>query len=340
MILETPAPLAAVTAALGAGAAATWLACRAGVLDMPNARSSHSRPTPRSGGLGITAGLGAGVLAALLSGADSSPALAAMLAGSGACAALGLADDLFDTPPLIKLSLLALISLSMAAVIGPVTALPLGGGLAVPAPGLIGLAGSALFLFVVINAANFMDGADGMLVAGLLPPALGLAVLLPGGGGLGPAALALAASLAAFFAFNRPPAKVFAGDAGSLAAGAAIGGLALALASHGQEGAVWLAPLLLLPFIGDVLLTLLKRARGRRLSLSAHREHAYQVLLQSGCSHAAVSTLWLLLAATATVYCICLALSFRSAAWFLGGFLTAAAGWALFYVRIHGRPDQ
>ncbi len=335
MNLGEPASLAALTAALGAGAAVTWLAWRAGVLDMPNARSSHSRPTPRSGGLGIAAGLGAGVLAALLFGGQPSPALSAVLAGAGACAALGLADDLFETPPLVKLGLLGFVSVFMTAMIGPVTSLPLGGGLAIPAPGLIGLCGSALFVFVVINAANFMDGADGMLVAGLFPPALGLAVLLPEGSGLGPAALALAASLAAFLAFNRPPAKVFAGDAGSLAAGAAIGGLSLAHAGQGPQGAVWLAPLLLLPFIGDVLLTLLKRARGGRLSLSAHREHAYQVLLQAGSSHAAVSRLWLLLAATATVFCISLTLTDRGPAMFLGGFAIAAAGWLAFYARIH-----
>ena len=99
-----------------------------------------------------------------------------------------------------------------------------------------------------------------------------------------------AASLVEFNAndYARYLERVFAGDAGSLFVGSVYAISALAMAGKGFAGSVWLAPLFVLVFLADVLLTLLRRVRHGRFNLNAHSEHAYQRLVKSGWSHAHV----------------------------------------------------
>jgi UDP-N-acetylmuramyl pentapeptide phosphotransferase/UDP-N-acetylglucosamine-1-phosphate transferase len=280
-------------AALVVSAAVTALALAARVLDFPNLRSSHDKPTPRGGGLGVLAGLGAGALAASFTGVPAA-GLGALLGVTGLFAALGLADDLVTVPTKLKFALFAALCLALAWLAGPVSRVALTLELGVDLPIWLGLIGSALFVFVTVNAANFMDGSDGMLCAVMIPAslALGVAGLVAGAGEASLIGLALAGALAGFAGFNRPPARIFAGDVGSLSVGAAYAGGALAMAGQGFSGSLWLAPLLVLVFLADVLLTLLRRARHGRFSLEAHREHAYQRLIQSGWSHGRVALVY------------------------------------------------
>lgn len=282
--------LALALAGLLSSAVVTALAWKAGVIDQPNARSAHKRPTPRAGGLGIAAGVGAGLAAASvfpMGGAALAP-----IAGTAALfCALGLADDLLTLNEKAKFAAFVSLSLLMAWVSGPVTWLAITPEIGVTLPFVIGLIGSALFVFVTANAVNFMDGSDGMMAAVMLPASLALTVagLVAGAPAAALMAAALAAGLAGFSLFNRPPARVFAGDCGSLLTGSAYAGGALAMAGLGFSGSLWLAPLFVLVFLADVLLTLLRRARQGRFSLSAHREHAYQRLIASGWSHRRVA---------------------------------------------------
>ncbi|MGX6648375.1 hypothetical protein ACWCOP_10600 [Maricaulaceae bacterium MS644] len=271
----------------------TMLAMKAGVIDQPNERSSHKTPTPRAGGLGIAAGLGAG-LAAASAFPVGSAALAPVLAVIALFCALGLADDLLTLNERAKFAVFVTLSLALAWVAGPVDWIGLTPDIAVSLPLWAGLAGSGLFVFVVVNAANFMDGSDGMLAAVLIPAGLALAVAGLVAGALNASLIgaALAAGLAGFIVFNRPPARVFAGDCGALAAGAAYAAGALTMAGQGFSGSLWLAPLFVLVFLADVLLTLLRRARHGRFSLSAHREHAYQRLIAAGWSHRRVAVVY------------------------------------------------
>ncbi len=271
----------------------SWLALRAAVLDHPNARSAHERPTPRAAGLGILAGLGAGLLAAATTPLGSGE-LAGLLAVTGLFAALGLADDLFDLSEGLKFIVFAALCLAITLAAGPVTRLPLTLEIGLDLPLWLGVIGSALFIFTVVNAVNFMDGSDGMLAAVMAPAGVGLAVagLVAGVTSASLIGAALAAALAGFWVFNRPPARAFAGDVGALAAGAAYAGAALAMAGNGFSGSLWLAPLFVLVFLADVLLTLLRRARHGRLRLSAHSEHAYQRLIRQGWSHGRLAQIY------------------------------------------------
>lgn len=271
----------------------TFLVWKAGVLDMPGHRSLHKDPTPRGGGIGVIAAAGAvfACLAFLPVPHGDALALLSLVIVMGA---LGTADDLLGLSSKTKFAIMAGAALLFAWSIGAPAYLAFSDTLYLALPVWIGLPGAALFLFVVINAVNFMDGSDGMLAAGLIPGAGGLIMggLVTGHLDASFAGAALLGGLAGFLVLNRAPARVFAGDGGSLGAGALYAGGALALAGTGFSGALWLAPLFVLPFLADILLTMARRAAGGRLSLDAHREHLYQRLVGAGWSHTGVALLY------------------------------------------------
>ena len=285
--------------AFGVSLVTAGLVLRLRILDHPNARSNHVNPTPRGGGLGIIVG----VILALCLIPVHAPHDAAALAGLALCvllaAGLGLLDDLYTLSERLKFVCLTVISLVLAGMAGPVTEL------GVALPWLVGWLGSALFVFTLANTVNFMDGSDGLMVATLIPAALALGWLAPGVTGLaafalaaatGQAAQALAAALAGFAVWNAPllapRGSLFSGDVGSLGASVILAGLALIWSSRAGSGAVWLVPLLVLPLLGDVLLTMAARVRAGRSPFMAHRAHAYQLLIAMGANHRKVALIW------------------------------------------------
>ena len=262
------------------------LVMAAGILDHPNARSSHAEPTPRGGGLGALAGTLTGW--ALLPVA--SPSEAAALAGIAICGmlagGLGLLDDLFTLSERLKFLVLLALSLAVSSMAGPVVTLGAG-----DMPWLVGLAGSALFVFTTVNAVNFMDGSDGLIIACLAPAALALGMITGS-----PFPWILAAALAGLAVWNAPllraRGRLFAGDVGALGAAMLLAGLALEWAAGAGGGSAWLAALLFLPLLGDVLLTMGARAKMGRSVFVAHRAHAYQLLIRTGTSHRTVALIW------------------------------------------------
>ncbi|HUF79504.1 MAG TPA: hypothetical protein VMN03_00090, partial [Burkholderiales bacterium] len=127
-----------------------------------------------------------------------------------------------------------------------------------------------------VNLTNFMDGIDWMTIAEMVPIAAALALLgllgaLPSAGTA--VALALCGALIGFAPFNRPAARIFLGDVGSLPIGLIVAWLLLLLAADGQVAAAVILPLY---YLADATLTLMRRiARGERF-WQAHRTHFYQ----------------------------------------------------------------
>jgi UDP-N-acetylmuramyl pentapeptide phosphotransferase/UDP-N-acetylglucosamine-1-phosphate transferase len=127
-----------------------------------------------------------------------------------------------------------------------------------------------------------MDGLDWMTVAEIVPITAALAVI----GGLGvlpPQATAVTLSLCGamigFAYFNRPVAKLFLGDVGSLPIGLLVGWLLLLLAARGHLAAAIVLPLY---YLADATVTLLRRlARGEPV-WQAHRTHFYQLATDRG----------------------------------------------------------
>src|SRR5579871_3506552 len=153
-------------------------------------------------------------------------------------------------------------------------------GVELTLPTLMGAAGSIFWLLVVINAVNFMDGANGLSMGMASIASLGLMVCcaLAGEGTLAIASAGLAGALAGFLLWNVP-GKLFAGDAGALFVGAMLGAISLALAASRPDW-LFVPPILLMPWLTDVILTVVWRARHKKPLFSAHRDHAYQIAMK------------------------------------------------------------
>jgi Fuc2NAc and GlcNAc transferase len=268
----------AVVASLVLGAAGAWAVARwghvLGLIDVPSARSSHRRATPKGGGIGIAAGIGFCAAAVGLPLAFWGPVLGISL--------LGLAADRFDIGPGARLA--------AAFVLAGILLRGMGfSGWA--APSLVTAGFLAVFLVGTANFFNFMDGIDG--IAGLA----GIAgfVLLAWHGifiGADPAltwlALGAAVACGGFLPFNLPRARVFMGDVGSLTLGFLFAALAAAAARDFFDLVCRAA--FLLPFYLDELTTMAVRLRDGESFARPHRRHLYQLLAnEMGIAHWKVS---------------------------------------------------
>lgn len=289
-------------ALVGLSAVIAWAMAGWRVLvDMPNERSSHVRPTPRGGGVGILAAFMLGLLALEMGGAIAPPArpLALGFAAGGLIMGLaGLADDVRSLSFLPKLAAqAAAAAAAMAAgLVVEVVRVP---GLGPVELGAAGYLVTLVWLVGLTNAYNFMDGLDGLAGAtGLLAAVfLALAALTLGQHAVAACALILACACAGFLPFNWPPARIFMGDAGSQLLGFAFAALGVWLAAGDTTGtAIYVVPLLLFHFLFDTVMTAARRTLRGENPTAAHRSHLYQRLNQAGLSHARVS---LLLAAMA-----------------------------------------
>ena len=235
---------------------------RLAVIDTPNERSSHARPTPRGGGIAVLAAV------AICWFVAAPPGLLPLLALGLALGAVGWWDDVRGLPATFRLAAQAgAVGAGLAlADIGPVFQ----GFL----PASLDRALAALVWLWFVNLFNFMDGIDGIAGTEAATIALGLAwataATVPGGG-LAEAAIAGAAL--GFLAWNWPPAKIFLGDVGSQALGFLLGFLLLRAAGDGQWAIALILPLY---FLADATLTLLRRLFAGEAVWRAHRSHAYQ----------------------------------------------------------------
>lgn len=314
--LWLPALVAAVTALILTPIARA-LAIHQGYLDVPNDRSSHHRPTPKTGGYAILAAI---LAAVVVSDAWRDSLVALLVAATLALALMAFVDDQRPLSRLLRLYLQLAVALFVAwgiAFTGTASAGPL--------MTAITALFAVIWLVGVVNAYNFMDGLNGIAGVSAVITGLVLAVLAVRAGELPLAALAvaLAAAAAGFLPFNLPSGSIFIGDAGSTVLGIVIGGLVLAVGK--TDVALLAAALPLTPFLLDAGITIVRRAlRGERFFATPHRTHFYQQLQQLGWSHGAVAGLY----GAHTAACGALALAFEGLTVFQRGLALAAIGLA------------
>ena len=248
-------------------------------LAKPNARSSHRQPTPQGGGIAVIAAtIVATVLGIFILGASFTASLRMAFVSAVVMACVGAADDVRTLDVAPRLALQAL------AVLATIYALPDDLRVISFLPWwlerLLLFAGGVWF----VNLVNFMDGIDWMTAAEIIPIAAALVVL----GCLGAlvrdgiaVALALGGAMLGFAYFNRPTAKLFLGDVGSLPIGLITGWLLVLLAGNGQLTAALLLPLY---YLADATLTLLRRLSNGERVWQAHRTHYYQRATDRGFS--------------------------------------------------------
>lgn len=273
------------------------LAARRRWFDVPNDRSSHTRPTPRGAGSVIVlvslAGLAAGF------GLDRAPLglapFAAYAAGAALVAALSWIDDLRGVHFAARFMAHGLAAAALLAFAAPPReiALPFLGTVEI---GFWGWPLAFLWIVGLTNAYNFMDGIDGIAGTQALLAGAGWACAfwISGSPFLAGVAAVLGGASLGFLARNWSPAKVFMGDVGSAFLGYTFA--ALPLLARMESGVDPKLPVLglamLWPFVFDSLLTFLIRLARRENVFQAHRTHLYQRLVRSGMSHASVTLLY------------------------------------------------
>jgi Fuc2NAc and GlcNAc transferase len=262
-------------------------ALRWGMLDHPNARSSHGRPIPRTGGVALLAAMLVG-LATSGSSLVAAPSHAAFLGCLAGVAVLGFWDDRRGLSAFVRLVFQTTLAAVFVAFAGGLDRLPLPPPLDLPL-GWLGMPMAILWIVAVINFYNFIDGIDGLAGLQAVITGLGLAAL-----GFDPlasvAGISLAGASLGFLAHNWSPARIFLGDAGSGLLGLAFAALPLLAPRESRSANVLFAAISLWFFLADAVWTLARRvARGDRW-YEAHREHLYQRLVRSGLSHASVTT--------------------------------------------------
>ena len=267
----------AVSFTLGIGfpALVKPLLLRLNLVDVPNHRSSHQRVTLRGGGIAI-------ILVALVTWLwfaffrDDSvhPALLWSIGAVICFGILGLAEDLKELPVKVRIAGQFLLSLAF------------GWGLC----GALGL--SLLWLLLIpfagvflINAANFMDGTNG--ISGLHGTATGATALIAGSMAddvsLMVFGCVVLGAFGGFLPWNFPKAQMFLGDVGSYALGASM--WAAGIWVWASTGSVLFAVAPFLVYSADVIFTLARRLARRVDVTEAHREHVYQRINQAYGSH-------------------------------------------------------
>ena len=247
-------------------------------LARPNARSAHKEPTPQGAGIAVigATALAVAAFALLAPGQLYEPLrLAVIFACTIALAVVGVTDDIrpLEALPRLVLQLIA-VGILIAALPAELRLIP-----ALPwwLERACVLIGGVWF----VNLTNFMDGIDWMTVAEMVPltatlTAFGLAGALPDDGTV--VAVALCGAMLGFAPFNRPVARVFLGDVGSLPIGFLLTWLLVLLASRHLAAAA----LLPLYYAADATVTLLRRLmKGERIT-QAHRSHFYQRAVDNG----------------------------------------------------------
>lgn len=257
----------------------TWVlrryALSRSLIDIPNARSSHSVPTPRGGGVAIVLSFLAAVPLLVGAGVLSWDFALAMLGAGAGVAILGFLDDHGHVAARWRLlghffaaawALFWLGGLPVINVAGMTVNL-----------GWLGHVFAAFYLVWMLNLYNFMDGIDGLASIEAVSACLGACLIywFAGYADLIWMPLLLAAAVAGFLYWNFPPARIFMGDAGSGFLGIMLGVLSLQ-GAWAAPRLLWVWLILVGVFIVDATFTLVRRlARGDKV-YEAHRSHAYQ----------------------------------------------------------------
>ena len=237
------------------------VAHRTGMVDRPGSLKVQSTPVAYLGGVAVFAGV-FGAIAATTSRVLIPLALALLL---------GLFDDRLDISPRIRVICEAVIAL-------------IGGALVPAGDGALGVAITALLILGLLNAVNLLDGLDGLAAGVCSASAIGFAFISEDPRLL---ALSLLGALIGFLIFNRPPARIYLGDAGAYLIGVALAILAAqslnGASSTSASIAIWAAlPLIVAVPILDTLVAILRRLRAGDPIFSGDRSHIYDQLCDRG----------------------------------------------------------
>ncbi len=294
-----------------------------GCVDQPGGRKTHQAPIVRIGGVAICTG----ALMALLvtwqlggfssaSFSESLPILGLILGGFGFFC-IGVSDDYFNLPPLIRLSLQAVISTivwSMGVQVEYIP-LPLIGAVST---GLLSLPITFLWLAGMANAINWMDGLDGLAAGISTIAALTLSLCsVHSHPDVALIALAVAGATLGFLRYNRYPAQIYMGDGGSYFLGFMLAGIgAVGFMQAGTLTATLMPYIALAVPVLDMVFVIIARLLDGKSPMFGDRRHLHHRWLQAGLSQQAV--VWLIYGVTFCTELATIALPMNGLGWLIG----------------------
>jgi UDP-GlcNAc:undecaprenyl-phosphate GlcNAc-1-phosphate transferase len=280
------------------------------ITDVPVDRSAHNHPTPRAGGAAIVISffMGAWFLFQIHPPplGFSWKSLCLITGGVLLGAGVSFMDDMKHVPYRIRLIIQALITMIFVSVGLKIHCPMLGGGIGIL---FIEFFLTLLFVIFVTNAANFVDGLNGLLSGSVmiaLPFMIATTTLLPGSAASDYwtylVCITLLGAILGFYLYNFPRGRIFLGDVGSIFIGLMIGIIALMGQKGHPEQPTWLvihARLFLLIYpLGfiwfDPVFTVFRRYLLGRSMFEPNRDFLLHLLHRAGYSHAAVSGLYYL----------------------------------------------
>ncbi|MBQ9806115.1 MAG: undecaprenyl/decaprenyl-phosphate alpha-N-acetylglucosaminyl 1-phosphate transferase [Clostridia bacterium] len=263
MLLALATAFAAVIVLMPFTVAFAW---RSGAIDVPRDwRRMHKQSVPRNGGMAIILGLTLGSV--LL---EPTSFLGALLVCGFAVFFVGLADDVYSLSPWIKLGVQG------AAAVGIV--------IETTDFQAVESVGAVIWILLLTNAHNFIDGLDGLFGGVAITEACGLGLLLWVQGEMQASEFSFLLGVAcfAFRLFNRHPAKIFAGDCGSGSVGFLLGALSLPLFQNGASELVVSAGLLFAYPLTDLGCAVLRRVLRGKSPFHADRGHLHHRICDAG----------------------------------------------------------
>jgi len=264
-------PVFALIAGLVATPVAMRVARRTRLVDRPGPLKVHEKPVPYLGGVGVAAALVVGLV----------PTKPSLLVPLLAALALGVADDAVELNPVVRLGGEAAIGVTV--------------GLMIPLwePRILGVVFATALTVVLCNSVNMVDGLDGLAGGVSLVSALGFFAVLSGD----PAtiSISLAAGVAAFLAFNFPPASVYLGDGGAYLIGTALASLFLLTCLPGSGASFDVALLLVGYPLIELIFAVVRRMAEGQSPLWGDRQHLYDQLHERGASAGLAAALCVLL---------------------------------------------
>ena len=243
--------------------------CRIGALDVPQDwRRMHRTPIPRGGGIAIFLPflIGCAILE------EGSASFSSAIGGMALILAVGLTDDVFCLGAFTKLAF------QIAAALSAV----LGSGIGNT---WTEVALSVLWVVLLTNAHNLIDGMDGLFAgcAGSESLLLAVTAMLIGRYDVAQLSILLSVACFAFRPYNRYPARVFAGDCGSESVGFLLGVLSLALFQTPILSMPNLSPLFLFAYpLADLFASVVRRLLNGKSPFAADRAHFHHRIYAAG----------------------------------------------------------
>jgi len=271
-------------------------ATKYGIMDFPSqAHKTHSEPVPYLGGLAIVIATVSVTLSAMLLANFSKGTIMlafSILLPALLMATIGLIDDVKDLSPYLRFVFQNIVAIVSAGILIWTDTL------GTPTENsFLDLFITVLWLVGITNAVNFFDNIDGGASGSIFCTTSILSIIawINGQNLIAAMSLVLAGSTLGFLIWNKPPARIYMGDAGSLFLGTLVSALSIRLDSPSEnlsKGFIIMFFILAAPIL-DISVVVFDRIRKGKSPFLGGRDHISHRLIALGLDRrAAVIILW------------------------------------------------